>query len=77
MYNHCSDILIHIDEDLDDNDIHDLERELSSMDGVYSACVNERARHLMLVDFDPKDIKAAQLLRTVSLQGLHAELVGL
>lgn len=77
MYNHCSDILIHIDEDLDDNDIHDLERELSTMDGVYSACVNERTRHLMLVDFDPEDIKAAQLLRTVSLQGLHAELVGL
>ncbi len=77
MYNHCSDVLIHIDEDLDDNDIHDLERELSTMDGVYSACVNERARHLMLVDFDPEDIKAAQLLRTVSLQGLHAELVGL
>jgi hypothetical protein len=31
----------------------------------------------MLVDFDPRDIKATQLLRTVSLQGLHAELVGL
>jgi hypothetical protein len=77
MYDHCSDILIHIDEELDDDDIHDLELELSTMDGVYSACVNERARHLMLVDFDPRDIKATQLLRTVSLQGLHAELVGL
>jgi hypothetical protein len=77
MYKHCSDVLIHIDEDLDDTHIHDLERELSTMDGVYSACVNERARHLMLVDFDPEDIKAAQLLRTVSSHGLHAELVGL
>jgi hypothetical protein len=47
------------------------------MDGVYSACVNDRARHLMLVDFDPADVKAAQLLRTVSSHGLHAELIGL
>ena len=77
MYQYCSDVLIHIDEDLDDTRIHDLERELSTMDGVYSACVNDRARHLMLVDFDPADIKAAQLLRTVSSRGLHAELVGL
>ena len=77
MYKHYSDVLIHIDEDLDDSHIHDLERELSYMDGVYSACVNERARHLMLVDFDPEDIKAVQLLRTVSAHGLHAELVGL
>jgi len=77
MYQYCSDVLIHIDEDLDDTRIHDLERELSTMDGVYSACVNDRARHLMLVDFDPADVKAAQLLRTVSSHGLHAELVGL
>jgi hypothetical protein len=77
MYNYCTDVLIHIDEELGDNDIHALERELSHMDGVYSACVNERARHLMLVDFDPADVKAAQLLRTVSAHGLHAELVGL
>ena len=77
MYQNCSDVLIHIDEDLDDSYIHDLEKELSHMDGVYSACVHERARHLMLVDFDPEDIKAAQLLQTVSAHGLHAELVGL
>ena len=77
MYQYCSDVLIHIVEDLDDNDIHDLEHELSTMDGVYSACVNERARHLMLVEFDPEDIKAVQLLQTVSSRGLHAELVGL
>lgn len=77
MYNICSDVLIHIDEELGDSDIHDLERELSHMEGVYSACVHERARHLMLVDFDPVDVKAVQLLRTVSSHGLHAELVGL
>ncbi|MEJ2309967.1 MAG: heavy-metal-associated domain-containing protein [Gammaproteobacteria bacterium] len=77
MHKHYTDVLIHIDEELDDSHIHDLERELSCMDGVYSACVNERARHLMLVDFDPEDVKAVQLLHTVSAHGLHAELVGL
>lgn len=72
-----SDIVIHIDEDLDDNAIHALERELAEESGVFSACVNDRARHLMLVDFDPQDVHAADLLHRVQGRGLHAELIGL
>ena len=77
MHTYCSDIVIHIDEDLEDRDIHELERDLGNMSGVYSACVNDRARHLMLVDYDPEDIDAAAILNTVKQHGLGAELVGL
>ena len=72
-----TDILIHIDETLEDNRIHDLEKTLSFSNGVYSACVNEKARHLMLVDYDPNAVHAIDILHTVKQNGLHAELIGL
>jgi len=77
MYQYCTDVVIHIDEDLSDNEIHELETDLAVMDGVYSACVHERARHLMLVDFDPEDVGAGVLLNQVASHGVHAELIGL
>ncbi len=77
MGRHCGDVLIHIDENLDDQDIHEIEYQLSQIDGVYCACVPEKARHLMLVDYDPAGVEAAVLLEKVRRQGVHAELVGL
>lgn len=77
MNQYCTDVLIHIDEEISDDYIHGLEREISSKDGVYSACAHVNARHLMLVEFDPSDIQAHELLHTVTSHGLHAELVGL
>ena len=77
MLRYRTDILIHIDESLDDNHIHDLEKKLSFKNGIYSACVNEKARHLMLVDYDPEAVHATDILYQVKQNGLHAELIGL
>ena len=77
MSPHRTDVVIHIDEDLTDDAIRDLEVDLSQIDGVYSACVNERARHLMLVDYDPDGVRAGMLLDEVQAHGVHAELIGL
>ena len=77
MYNHRSDILIHIGESLDDDHIHNLEKQISFEQGIYSACINERARHLMLVDYDPESVQATDILQQVKQTGLHAELIGL
>jgi len=77
MRQQCSDVVIHIDESLNDNDIHEIERDMASVPGVYSACVNDRARHLMLVDYDPADVQAVELLGVVRQHGVGAELVGL
>lgn len=73
----CGDIVIHIDENLDDSSIHDLERRLSESTGIFSACVHEHRRHLMLVDFDPVDIKPSEIVSRVRNTGLHAEMIGL
>ena len=77
MYKYCSDVVIHIDEELADDAIHALEREIGAVSGVYSACVNDRARHLLLVDYDPEGIKAGELLGLVRQRGVGAELIGL
>lgn len=73
---HFGDIVIHIDEALDDDRIHTLERELGDERGVYSACVPERRRHLMLVDFDPEQVRPSNILYSVRNRGLHAEMIG-
>lgn len=72
-----TDVVIHIDENLDDTHIHTLERDLGDLTGVYSACVNDKARHLMLVDYDPEGIRAQDLLHHIQGSGVHAELIGL
>lgn len=77
MHTHCSDVVIHLDEDLNDDDIHELERDLSCVPGVVCACVNDKARHLMLVDYDPEGVAAGQLLSVVRQHGIGAELIGL
>ncbi len=77
MYKYCSDVVIHLDPELEDIDIHELSRDISCLPGVYSACVNDRARHLMLVDYDPEGVHAHDLLGVVHRRGIAAELVGL
>lgn len=72
-----SDILIHIVEDLDDQGIHELERDVSEINGVTSACVNEKTRHLMVVDYDHPNVRSHDILGRVESHGFHAELVGL
>ena len=71
-----SDIVIHIGETLDDRRIHGLERELGEERGVYSACMHEKTRHLMVVDFDPAEVKPSHLVRAVRNRGLRAVMVG-
>lgn len=77
MKHYHSGILVHIGESLDDNNIQQLEKQICFEPGVYSACVNEKARHLMLIDYDPKTVRATQILSHIKQSGLHAELIGL
>ena len=71
------DIVIHINEDLDESGIHDLERAMASERGVVSACVHEKTPHLLVVDFDPETVKPSHLVDSVRSRGLHASMLGL
>ena len=68
--------VIHIDEALSDEQLEYVERHLADTQGVIAACVHEKARHLMVVDYDPESTSSDMLLHTIENQGLHAELIG-
>jgi hypothetical protein len=74
---YSGDIVIHIDENLEDDVIHALERDLSDERGVYSACVPDKTRHLMLVDFDASMLQPSRIVHAIRGKGLTAEMVGL
>ncbi len=70
-------VVMHIDEELSDSEIHQLKYDLAFSPGIRSACVHERTRHLMVVDYDPQQTYSRDILDTVQNQGYHAELIGL
>ena len=77
MSQYRADVVLHIDEHLSSDEIHNMEKELSHRGGVFSACVHERTPHLMVVDYDPMEIESAALLYSLRDHGLHAELIGI
>ena len=76
MSKFTADILFHIDEKLDGHRVHEVEYNMAFQKGVRSACVNCTNPHLMLVDYDPKVVKAQKLLGALTAHGVHAEMVG-
>jgi hypothetical protein len=76
MSKYTADVLFHIDENLDERDVTRLEHDMAFHQGVRTACVNCENPHLMVVDYDPMEVKAKQLLGSITSRGLHAELVG-
>jgi hypothetical protein len=77
MSNYTADVLFHIDERLNDQAVGQMEYDMAFERGVRTACVNCINPHLMLVDYDPIEVKAQDLLSTLTARGLHVEMVGL
>lgn len=68
--------VVHINESLSEDQIHDMEKSLSGVNGVLSACTHTRTPHLMVVDYDPQTIRSRELLSHIQRTGLHASLIG-
>ncbi len=73
---YTGDVVIHIKEALDDDRVHDLEQRIGNEHGIFSACMHERTRHLMVVDFDPAQVRPSGIVRSFRGHGLHAQMVG-
>ena len=69
-------IVVHINEDLQQEQIDMLETSLGSDAGIKEARVNRKRKHLMLVDYLPGVIPARQVLDYVRNKGYNAVLVG-
>ena len=74
---HHGDILIHIDRTLSDDEINDLLRETSHDHGVVDACIGEKTRHLMVVDYNALETKPSIILHAIRQRGHSAEMIGL
>lgn len=73
--NHAG-IVVHIREDLKQDQISMLETSLGNDEGVKSVRINPDRKHLMLVDYMPGVITARQVLNYVTNKGYKAALVG-
>lgn len=73
---HMSDIMLHIDEDLDSKEQSILEFHMRAKDGVIGLGYHSKRPHLMIVEYDRDVVTPKDLLCTATNYGLHAELVG-
>ena len=69
-------VVVHIDEHLQQEQITRLENSLGSDKGIMEARINRRRNHLMLVDYLPAEISALDVLGYVKSRGYSAALVG-
>jgi hypothetical protein len=71
-----SDIMIHIDASLSATQRAGLEEAIRLRAGVVAARFNPGKDHLLVVAFDPAQVRPAALLADTRAQGYTAQLVG-
>lgn len=72
-----SDVTVHIDENLDTDRRGAVETSLRALDGVISVHNPDDKPHLVVVQYEPSKTSSAAILKAVTDQGVHAELIGL
>ena len=72
-----ADMLIHINENLDHYHQESVSDSVREVDGVFSASIQERKPHLMLVAYNPDRTSSLSIMHQVTHSGMHAQLIGL
>jgi hypothetical protein len=72
-----ADIVVHVDEDLSPERRSQVEDSLRMIEGLVSVHNPDDRSHLFVVQYVPNKTSSAEILQTVTSQGVHAELVGL
>ena len=73
---HMSDIMLHIDENLNSKEQSILESQMREQTGVVGLGYHDTQPHLMIVEYDLDVTTPKNLLHAVNNLGLHAELIG-
>jgi len=71
------DITLHIDENLSIEQRETIEESLRALDGVVSVHNSEKTPHLSIVQYNPDVMDSKSILKRVTDQGVHAELIGM
>ena len=72
-----TDVMLHIDEELDNDQRVQLESYMRGQEGIISLGYRADKPHLMMVGYNPECITPTDILTSVKTRGLHAELIGL
>ena len=73
---HLTDVTLHVDELLGKAARANLEKDLRSLEGVSSVRSSKTARHLVTVTYDSRQVRSEDILKVISGDRLHAELIG-
>lgn len=71
------DITLHVDENLNSEQRETLEESLRALDGVVSVHNSDKTPHLSIVQYNPDKIDSQRILKRITDQGAHAEIIGL
>jgi len=70
-------MIVHVDDTLPPEKMHELEDAVRTDACVISACSSNQNPHMLLVTYNPACTSSGKVLNMVQAQGVHAELVGL
>ena len=71
------DVILHIDEKTTHDERESLRDVLLKKRGVMTADCRDDRPHLMIVGYDPENIKNSDLIAAVQNRGYHAELIAM
>ena len=71
------DITVHIDENLSPEQRITVEDSLHALDGVVSVHGSSKTPHLTIVQYNPEVMDSQEILKRITDQGAHAEIIGL
>ena len=71
------DLTLHIDENLSPEQRETVEESLRALDGVVSVHNSDKTPHLTTVQYNPDNMDSQRILRRLTDQGVHVQLVGL
>ena len=72
-----TDVLVHVNENMDEARICGIEQDMRNNVGVISVGHRTGQAHLLMVVYDSGVTQAASLLQPLRAQGLHAQVIGL
>jgi Glu-tRNA(Gln) amidotransferase subunit E-like FAD-binding protein len=72
-----ADVVIHINESEDHDRRMQIADTIRAHKGVMGVAHHDEKPHLMIVEYDPAQVHAKELLQVTLDQGVHAQLVGL
>jgi len=71
------DITVHIDENLSPEQRITIQDSIRALDGIVSVHNSSKTPHLTVVEYNPEEMDSQRILKRITDQGTHAEIIGM